>query len=122
SCLRKTLCLSWRKPPKSSILFAMTNQANPPSHDPVSRPRQRVTPQLLLEAKRLSDPQLHPDGLRVAFVVQEADFEESRWVSHLWLTEWVLPEEEEEEGVQALRRSGVREDASSLPDADADAI
>lgn len=60
------------------------------------RPRQRITPHALLEAKRLSDPKIHPDGQRIAFVVTEADFEESEWVSHLWLTEFRLPDEEKE--------------------------
>jgi dipeptidyl aminopeptidase/acylaminoacyl peptidase len=65
------------------------NNATPAS---ASHPKQRITPRALLEAKRLSDPKIHPDGHRVAFVVTEADFDESRWVSHVWLTEW-LPEE-----------------------------
>src|SRR5438067_1110504 len=57
------------------------------------RPKQRITVRALLEAKRLSDAKLHPDGRHVAFVVTEADFDDSRWVSHLWLTEWVTPED-----------------------------
>lgn len=56
-----------------------------------SAPSQRITPHALLELKRLSDPQIHPDGQRVAFTVHEADFEESRWVSHIWLTEYLPP-------------------------------
>jgi Tol biopolymer transport system component len=32
-----------------------------------ARPKQRITPRALLEAKRLSTPRLHPDGQRVAF-------------------------------------------------------
>ncbi len=58
-------------------------------------PRRRITPRALLEARRLSDPKIHPDGRHIAFVVTEADFQESRWVSHLWLTEWLLAEETE---------------------------
>lgn len=54
----------------------------------------RITPRALLEAKRLSDPQIHPDGQRVAFVVTEADFDESHWTSHLWITEYLAPSEE----------------------------
>lgn len=61
-----------------------------------SAPRQRLTARALLEAKRLSSPKIHPDGQRVAFVVTEADFEESRYVSHLWLTEYFLPETSDE--------------------------
>src|SRR5579871_698294 len=59
------------------------------------RPKQRITPRVLLEVKQLSDPKLHPDGRRVVFVVQEADFDDSRMVSHLWLTEWLSPSLEE---------------------------
>ena len=58
---------------------------------------QRITPRALLEVKRLSDPQIHPDGRRVAFVVTEADFDESEMVSHLWITEWPAPEDFEDD-------------------------
>ncbi len=57
----------------------------------------RLTPRLLLEIKRLSEPQMHPDGERVAFVVTEPDFEESFNVSHIWLTEWPIRAKEAEE-------------------------
>jgi dipeptidyl aminopeptidase/acylaminoacyl peptidase len=57
------------------------------------RRKQRITARAMLEAKNISDPQLHPDGQRVAFVVTEPDFDESRWTSHLWLTEWTPPED-----------------------------
>ena len=67
------------------------------ANDTNPRPKQRITPRALLETKRLSDPQIHPDGLRVAFVATEADFDESHWISHLWLTEFVPAEEEGEE-------------------------
>ena len=66
----------------------LTNTPNPGSF------KQRITPRALLEAKRIGDPQVHPDGLRVAFVVEEADFDSSRWTSHLWLSEWAEPEDE----------------------------
>ncbi len=62
----------------------------------ITRPKQRITARALLDIKRPSDPQIHPDGQRVAFVVTEADFDESRYVSHLWLTEHLLPEADEE--------------------------
>jgi dipeptidyl aminopeptidase/acylaminoacyl peptidase len=52
------------------------------------RRRQRITPRALLEAKSLSDPQLHPDGETVVFVATETDFDESSRISHLWLTVW----------------------------------
>src|SRR5579884_64333 len=66
-----------------------------------NRSKQRITPRALLEAKRLSEPKIHPDGRHVVFVVTEADFDESRWVSHLWLTEWPAPEEGMPEGTEA---------------------
>ena len=56
------------------------------------RKRHPITPHTLLETKRLSDPQIHPDGQRVVFVASEADFDESQWISHLWITEHVLAE------------------------------
>ena len=62
-----------------------------PKADKPARRKQKLTPRALLEIKRLSDPQIHPDGQRVAFVVTEADFDESRFASHLWLTEWIAP-------------------------------
>jgi dipeptidyl aminopeptidase/acylaminoacyl peptidase len=55
----------------------------------------RLTPRTLLEIKRLSEPQMHPDGERIAFVVTEPDFEDSLNVSHIWLTEWPVAEEDE---------------------------
>ncbi len=60
------------------------------------RTRHPITPHTLLETKRLSDPQIHPDGQRVVFVASEADFEESQWISHLWITEHILAETEDE--------------------------
>jgi dipeptidyl aminopeptidase/acylaminoacyl peptidase len=51
-----------------------------------------AAPRALLEVKRLHDPQIHPDGQRVAFTVAEADFDDSRWVSHIWITEWLSAE------------------------------
>ena len=58
--------------------------------------KSRLTPRTLLEVKRLSEPQMHPDGERIAFVVTESDFEESLNVSHIWMTEWPIDDEEEE--------------------------
>lgn len=60
------------------------------------QPTQRITPRALLELKKLGEIQLHPDGRRVAFTVTEADFEDSVWVTHIWLTEWNPPEPEAE--------------------------
>ncbi len=81
---------------------------------------QRVTPRALLEVKRPSHPQIHPDGRRVAFVVTEADFEESETVSHLWLTEWPAPEDfdaedtdEEDAGTNAEESADDAKDAEA---------
>lgn len=49
----------------------------------------------MLEVRRPGSPQIHPDGHRVAFEVEEADFEASRCVSHLWITEWLEPADDE---------------------------
>lgn len=59
--------------------------------------KSRLTPRALLEVKRLSEPKMHPDGERIAFVVTEPDFEESLNISHIWLTEWPIEEEEDSE-------------------------
>src|SRR5690349_14587214 len=53
----------------------------------MSAVKHRITPRALLELKIPYDPHVSPDGKRVVFAVTEADFEESRWVSHLWLAE-----------------------------------
>lgn len=69
-----------------------------PGHG-VHKSRRRITPRALLEARSISEPRLHPDGQRVAFVVTESDFEESRCVDHLWITEWLhAPEELQRDG------------------------
>lgn len=44
-----------------------------------------VTPQDLATLRTLEDPNLHPDGLRVAFVVSRMDLEEDRYDSAIWL-------------------------------------
>ncbi|MDE2126446.1 MAG: S9 family peptidase [Armatimonadetes bacterium] len=59
--------------------------------------RLRITPRALLEAPRLSDPQFHPDGHRIAFVVSEPDFNQSSWLSHIWITEWLEDGVDDEE-------------------------
>ena len=38
----------------------------------------------LLEAPRLSDPQLSPDGRQLLYVLAEADWEANRAISHIW--------------------------------------
>ncbi len=49
--------------------------------------KQKITPRALLELKIPHSPHVSPDGARVVFAVSEADFEESRWVSRLWLAD-----------------------------------
>lgn len=68
----------------------------PESSAPTAGRKSRLTPRALLEVKRLSEPQMHPDGERIAFVVTEPDFDESLNISHIWLTEWPLEEEEDD--------------------------
>ncbi|MCC5648183.1 hypothetical protein LC607_35990, partial [Nostoc sp. CHAB 5824] len=79
-----------------------------------TKPKQRLTPKAMLELKRVSEPRLHPDGSRVAFTVTEADFEESRWVSHLYLTEWEGREQDMQTGGQGDKGTGG--DNSQRPD------
>lgn len=50
-------------------------------------PTQRLTARALIEVKQPHSPHVSPDGKRAVFVVDEPDFEESRWVPHLWLTD-----------------------------------
>jgi dipeptidyl aminopeptidase/acylaminoacyl peptidase len=65
----------------------MSSETSSASQPPTKTPRLRITPRALLEVKRISDLNVHPDGHCVAFVVTEADFEDSAFVPHLWLTE-----------------------------------
>ena len=65
--------------------------------EPSAAPTQRITPRALIETQRISDPQIHPDGQRVAFVVTVADFDDSTMRGHLWLTEWGAEEDAPEE-------------------------
>jgi len=44
-----------------------------------------MRPHHLSEFRSLSDPQMHPDGIRVAFVVSRMDFEEDRYERSIWL-------------------------------------
>ena len=85
-----------------------------------TRPKQRITPRALLETKRLSDPQLHPDGQRVAFVVTEADFDESHFLSHLWLTEHLLPETTDVESAMETADFKIVTDIAQTAQTDAD--
>ncbi len=54
-----------------------------PSSDSAA-PLQPLTARALLEVRRIYSPAISPDGGRIAFVVEEPDFEESRIVSALW--------------------------------------
>lgn len=49
--------------------------------------KQPLTPRAFLEMKVPHSPNVSPDGTRVVFCANEADFEESRWISRLWLAE-----------------------------------
>lgn len=70
----------------------MTMQPKSQAADRAAAPLPSLDARAILSIKRLSDPQLHPDGSRVVFTVQEADFTDSRWTTHLWLTEWLSPQ------------------------------
>jgi dipeptidyl aminopeptidase/acylaminoacyl peptidase len=52
-----------------------------------ARPKHRLTPRALLELKVPRAPNVSPDGRRVVFEVSEADFEESRYVTRLWIAD-----------------------------------
>jgi dipeptidyl aminopeptidase/acylaminoacyl peptidase len=77
--------------------------------------KSRLTPRALLEVKRLSEPQMHPDGERIAFVVTEPDFDESLNVSHIWLTEWPIDDDPEEEDAQENRSRATDETPPPAP-------
>jgi dipeptidyl aminopeptidase/acylaminoacyl peptidase len=100
----------------------MTSKDNPKpeAQEKPARPKRRITARALLEAKRLSDPRLHPDGRHVVFVVTEADFDESRYVSHLWLTEDNSAPEPEEtpEPTQTAEQTTVGEEGSDSEEED----
>src|SRR6266567_1147356 len=49
--------------------------------------KHRITPRALLELSIPHSPCFSPDGKRVVFAVSEADFDESRWVSRLWMAD-----------------------------------
>ena len=96
----------------------MTNERIAPIPETTpAPPRQRITARALLEIKRPSDPKIHPDGRRVAFVLTEADFEESRMISHLWITEWQPSEVEDgEETEDAEEAAACDETARNEPE------
>ncbi len=52
-----------------------------------SKTKHRLTPRAFLELKVPRAPSVSPDGARVVFEVGEADFEESRYVTRLWLAD-----------------------------------
>lgn len=52
-----------------------------------SRPKHRLTPRAFLDLKIPRAPHVSPDGKRVVFEVSEADFEESRYVTRLWMAD-----------------------------------
>src|SRR5579875_2489064 len=87
-------------------LFLRRQTSHPMQKSPnEATSKRRLTPRALLEIKRLSCPQVHPDGHSVAFVLEEANFEESRWNRHIWLAElWSPPDNEEEEPDENVRQ------------------
>ncbi len=69
------------------------NTEYPGGAEPANSPsRLRITPRALLEARRIGSVDIHPDGHRVVFEVDEASFADSTTSVHLWLTEWVDPD------------------------------
>ena len=44
-----------------------------------------MTPDDLTAFATISDPQLHPDGARIAFVVSRMNFDDDRYDSAVWL-------------------------------------
>lgn len=67
----------------SLVLFSAL-VANP-SRTSAAPALQPFTPDDLVRLKRVSDPQVSPDGRRVAFVVRETDMEADHGRTHLWL-------------------------------------
>src|SRR6185503_15191743 len=53
----------------------------------MSLPKLPLTPRAMLEAKIPHSVCLSPDGRQVVFAVEEADFEESRVISRLWMAD-----------------------------------
>lgn len=51
----------------------------------VSTPGQPFTPDLMMRMRRLSDPQLSPDGRYVAYTLRETDFDANRGRTDIWL-------------------------------------
>lgn len=47
--------------------------------------RRKITAEDLLRLKLVSDPQLHPDGSKILFVVKGVDADKNRYFSHLWI-------------------------------------
>jgi dipeptidyl aminopeptidase/acylaminoacyl peptidase len=75
--------------PGSSVALASprptpTAAANP-KRDAITRDSKRFTVDDLVRLKRVSDPQVSPDGRYVAFVLRETDIEANRGRTDIWL-------------------------------------
>lgn len=83
------------KPPMiaaSSALVAAALLAGPVSAQPAAAPAattasRAFTPDDLVRLARVSDPQVSPDGRRVAYTLRETDMEANRGRNDLWLLE-----------------------------------
>lgn len=53
---------------------------------PASKRKQKITPRALLELKMPGDVQIASDGRRIAYAVQETNFDDNRTSQHLWVT------------------------------------
>ncbi|MDW8367493.1 MAG: prolyl oligopeptidase family serine peptidase, partial [Abditibacteriales bacterium] len=75
--------------------------------------KKRLTVKDLLSLRVASAVRLSPDGGRVVFIVSEADFEESRRWSHLWMAPTTVPfAKGEKEGVEARQLTRGQETVS----------
>ncbi len=79
-----------------------------------SPPTLKITPRALLEVRQPGSPAVHPDGHRVAFELDEPDFEGSQYLSHLWITEWMDPIA----AVPETSENGEADEATAIPGPD----
>ncbi len=73
--------ISFPSAPLWLILFFFCTAATPAQQSA----KRAMTIEDIFALKRVSDPQISPDGARVVYVVSSADFERGRWDSDLWL-------------------------------------
>src|SRR5512140_1204392 len=79
-------------PAALSLLSCSKQSASPPAAPPAAAQSASLQPSSglftvdeLLKLRRVSDPQLSPDGQRVAFVLTEVSQEANTRVNHIWL-------------------------------------